>query len=162
MGVSRRSLTAQLRWVIVLAMLLVFGAGVYYTAPEWKARVRQWIDQLGLPDPKPSDTPIETSTTDSETAHPDDASIKTTPSALASDGTENPGVPDIPLRTPPQPPDISSLEPVRAAENPVTGQAPKSSADSPAAGAAASAISRPDPGDAVEWVLKNRQQEKSP
>ena len=36
------------------ALLLVVGTGLYFTAPEWKARVRQWVLLIGQSDDDPS------------------------------------------------------------------------------------------------------------
>ncbi|WP_419663110.1 outer membrane protein, related to OmpA/MotB [Desulfosarcina variabilis str. Montpellier] len=117
-------------WVgIGVALLVACTAGMYFTAPEWKARARKWIEQISHSDETPSRALTQPSQGGSDTTG---LSAGTAASSAVDDWT----VPstdelDRPLRMPHRPPAIDA------------------------------APLRPDPADAVEWVLKKRQQEKN-
>jgi hypothetical protein len=42
------------RMWMVIAIVIAVGAGVYFAMPEWKSRLRQWIQEIGQTEEKPS------------------------------------------------------------------------------------------------------------
>ena len=107
---THRKRFTPLGMAIGAALLLVFGAGVYFTAPGWQARSRQWIHQLRQPQSEPSAMPVQTPRTDIHAAKPHEIPVEVVPPAIASDTSPITRIVDIPLRMPRRPPDIDSLE----------------------------------------------------
>ena len=149
-SVPKRSPFRYLWMAIGVAMLLICGAGIYFTTPEWKARARHWIQHIGQPNGKPSSMPVETPQTDTDAVAPSNATDEAVNPSEATEELESTPMPDLPLRMPLPPPDIDTGETIDPALKPTPPQDQHHVAP------------QPDPADAVEWVLKNRHQGKSP
>ncbi len=62
---SSRRFPLTVRWVtIAVALLLACGAGIYFSAPKWKNRVRQWIQHMNWSTGQSSNAPAVPSTID--------------------------------------------------------------------------------------------------
>ena len=157
-----RKISTPLWMAIGAALLLVCGAGFYFTAPEWKLRTRRWIDQLGQPQAKTATMPVETPRTDFHAVNSPAAPVEAVSPAVASDGSQSTRRSEMPLRTPHRPPDVDFLETADVPAKPATARKQPPSTTPPATGVAAAVAPQPDPADAVDWVLKNRRQEEHP
>lgn len=149
------------RWMVIGgALLIAIAAGIYLTAPEWKARTRQWFHKNGK-----SDADLSSALT-SRPRSGDDA---VTPShgpgdavSLADDGRTAASTDEMGRTTqePHRSPDAQAAQngehgtPLHPQNDP-----PSSTASAPA-DQDASVPARPDPADAVDWVLKKRYQQK--
>jgi type II secretory pathway predicted ATPase ExeA len=142
----RRSPPAK-RWMILgVALLIAIAAGIYFTTPEWKARTHQWLHKTGK---SRALTPTPRSTDDAKA-----------PSHGSGDGVR---LADEMGHTPQdshRSPDVDAvLNGEHEAPSPTQNDLPPSTVSAPVSNEA-SISQRPDPADAVEWVLKKRYQQR--
>jgi type II secretory pathway predicted ATPase ExeA len=155
-----RSPVWRLYAAIGVVLLLVCGTGIYFTAPDWKAGVHQWILQIGRSEGERSGPPAAALRQDQDvdTGQPPDASEDGVPPAVAAtQDLGSPPPPYIPLRMPSRPPDFE----IGATAKPAI-PVPSPLAVPPSTATATDEPPQPDPADAVEWVLKKRQQGNPP
>ena len=157
---ARRSPRAR-RWMVVgAALLTAIAAGIYFTAPEWMARTRQWFHQTVKSDADLSRTLAPTPRSTDDMAPPPNGPGDA--ASLAEDGRTVTSTDETGriAREPNRSPDVDAAQ---KNELPVTSQTRKNPPSSTASAPADNNVSvppRPDPADAVEWVLKKRYQQK--
>jgi general secretion pathway protein A len=140
-------------------LLLLLGAGVYFAPDPLKDRAWQWVRhtyRTWLPRSGKPSGPAQPAVTLPEPAHRD---VATTSPDASPDAPKTTMAIEPRLRMPPRPPVISfpekdaTLSRAAPAAQPVTRPVP------PADPVKASAPERADPADAIDWLLKKRQQE---
>ena len=158
----RRSPPSRLWMAVGVAIGLVCAAATYYGAPQWKPRVRQFIQTIIQSEQKPQPVRVEPPPPDMDATVSDDSAGEAAPLSV---GTANP--PSTPLSDSP----IRPSEQLHAEDAGETGAGASEiqsafnedrqpSMIPPSAGDPAAIASTPDPADAVEWVLKKRHLEK--
>ena len=149
------------QWVVVgVALLIGIAAGIYFTAPEWQAHTRQWLHKTGK-----SNTDLSRALASSPRSTDDAAPPSPGPGDAASpaDGGQTDTSANEPGSAMPEPHHSPGVDAAQNGEHTVTSHPqhnPSSLTASPPIGDDAAVSPRPDPADAVEWVLKKRYREK--
>ena len=143
----------------VAAVLLVLGSGVYFTPDALKDHARQWVREtyqtyFSVPgEPSATEQPIVNA---SKSANAGVAPVA--PSASPQSATTPLAVERL-LRLPNRPPDLDFPETTEDITHAATSLQSAAASVPPAGSATTSASKRPDPADAIDWLLKKRKQE---
>ena len=144
------------------AVLLVLGSGVYLTPDAMKESAKQWVRktyQAYFPVSGERPATQQPLVNAPKSANSGAAPLAPNPSVQATTTPER--IEEL-LRLPSRPPDLDFLETVedrsRAAPA-VQGATPSLPSD---ASAATASPKRPDPADAIDWLLKKRERETDP
>jgi hypothetical protein len=141
----------------LVAVLLVVGTGIYFAPDQWKIQARQWVGETyrtylspsdnTLPRAHPASQAFKAATATPETASPG-AALNGPATAIAS---------ELFLPMPKRPPEVGFLKPVNVLPETASVAQPDSFPDQEGSMALSSA-DRPDPADAIDWLLKRRTQ----
>ena len=137
------------------AVLLVLGTGVYVAPDQWKERAGQWVRDTYQTYFHPSDQPSGTAQSAVDASESAAVDVETVIPNASPDASTTAMAAKLPLRMPRRPPDVRFLEPADA----LSRAAPETVIVPWADGVTTSAPERPDPGDAIDWLLKKRKQE---
>jgi hypothetical protein len=159
--VPQRSTGPKL-WVAVgAALLLVCGAGAYFTAPEWKARARKWIQQVGKSGEEPTSALVERPRVANGANGTEKPSAETANAMVDDQSLTSTDMPEIPLRMPQPPPEFDPGQMFEPGPPSLSGPDQHPSAAISSVDDGTAVPPRPDPADAVEWLLKKRQRGKN-
>ncbi|MBC2712614.1 MAG: AAA family ATPase [Desulfosarcina sp.] len=158
---ERRPLFTAARAVGVSAALLMLGTSVYFVPDQWQDRAGQWARETYQTYFRPSGKLSDTAQSAVDASESAEAEVETVSPNVSIDDFKTVMAAELPLRVPQRPPDVSFPETVEDLSSATPAAQSATTSVSPAAAVMTPAPERPDPADAIDWLLKKRKQEFS-
>jgi hypothetical protein len=140
-----------------MAVLLVVGTGIYFAPDQWKIQARQWVGETYRTYLSPSDNTIPRAHPASQALTPVSATPETSSPGAASNGPASAIASELLSPVPKRPPEVGFLQPVKVLPETASVAQPDTF-PVPEGPVALSSADRPDPADAIDWLLKRRAQ----
>jgi type II secretory pathway predicted ATPase ExeA len=158
---KRRSWFTAARVVVAAAVLAAMVGGVYYTPDPFKDRARQWARETYQGYFPVTDETSGIEPPVANAAKPADVDVPTVTPEASNQAVTNPLVAERRLRMPSRPPDLNAPEPVDDPPREASDAQYAAIAEPPVASMAMPAAQKPDPADAIDWLLNKRRQERN-
>jgi hypothetical protein len=148
------------RVLAVAVVLLVLGSGVYFTPDPLKDRAKQWFREAYQTYFPWSGAPTGVAPPIDHASRADIVDDATVAPGASSQGAPPPAVVERLVRMPSRPPDLNLPE-IVGDFSPLPSAAQSANPSVPPTAAVTTPVpEQPDPADAIDWLLKKRQQQR--
>jgi type II secretory pathway predicted ATPase ExeA len=152
---KHRPIFPAIRKLGYTAVLLLVGTGIYFGPDQLRTQARHWVRETYRTYFSPSYNTSATAQPTIEVFNSATATAETASPGATSNGPATAIASELPLPLPRQPPEVEFSQPVKTSPE-VAPDVQPATLTIPPDTVATSSGNRPDPADAIDWLLKKR------